>query len=1064
MANTAIISEMLRSSVPEQIVQETTRGQLLFDWVTQIKEPIHKIMQEFKTLIEKNFVEIENKPFIWVRNNNVLICDTRRKDARTDIMITDIGGVPTGYMNYSTHDWVFTQSGNPLKDGSQIINGNGRFDYVWYYCSNNNYPYKWGYSNSTGYRDDWGSAQIRSDTLYLPVHYPTDSAKGRLTDFLKYGLIFKDMTEESKKIFKLLIEIYSKGGITVDDDASIGISTEFLNALKENKYPDILDVSKEIIEKAVPELTFTLDDDFIETQFLKCDTLRAGITPYDKKRLEDINLGHWDLWTDENDGDKEKIKISNRLVARNPEADILQDGVVAIDFGTKSTVVVFQNGSDFIMPMRIGQGDLTQEIKSSDYENPTFMEFLHLDDFMKAYRERKGRPFTKWNDLIISHQAASEITSNTDNGDYFYTFFNELKQWADDKGRHIMIKDRDMKEYKLPAFVELKEGDMNPIEIYAYYLGLFINNMYNGIFLDYVMSFPVNYERKVRENILRSFERGLKKSLPVSILENEEVMEHFRVAQGASEPAAYAVCALKEFGFAESEKNIYYGIFDFGGGTTDFDFGVWSMADGKLARRYDNVITHFGAGGDKKLGGENLLELLAFQLFLDNEPEFRKNQISVSKPPEWTMFHGSEQLVSVIEGQNAKLNTRKLMEALRPFWEGIDDFENKDTLKIDFCQNNGESFALELVLNMEKLRSLIHDRIEQGVHNFFEALTNAFTTENAEDAEKVLIFLAGNSSKSAIVKELFDEYMQKYTPIIKEKLNKATSEELKNSKELEKMKSTIQKIDSRKETLSSEFELLRGAFQSASLLDEDAENGLFLTGSEALMKRLCGNMGYTNESDFTIGLSKFGEEWGVTNLSGKLAEFSRLWKQRKKIQTTIDELEDEEETNFFKLYPPLGSEEAKEMFPDREYTAISPNAKTGVAFGLVECRAGSRIKVQSEIKENDEIKFRYYLGYSARKKFQVVIDRDTPYRQWVEFIDAMEEDFEIYYTDLPEAVGNSLDASTIRKKHCRLPETNDDAMVYLRILEPSVIEFVAALPDCLEKGEYIADPVKVTLD
>ena len=1033
MADTAIISEMLRSSIPEQFVQETTKEQIVKNWETV--GALKKTLDEFKTLIEKNFVEIESKPFIWVRNNNVLILDTRRKEARTDSMITDIEGVPTGYMYRDTHDWVFTQSGNPLKDGSQIINGSQRFGYVWYYNGGN--CYHMGHSHSTGCNTWWSGKQSRSDTLKLPVHYPTDSAKGRLTEFLQYGLIFKDMTEESKKIFAVLIEIYNKGGITVNDDGSIGMSTEFLNALKENKYPDILDVSKEIIEKAVPELTFTLDDDFIETQFLKCDTIRAGITPYDKKRLEDINLGHWDLWTAENEGDKEKIKISNRLVARNPEADILQDGVVAIDFGTKSTVVVFQNGSDFIMPMRIGQGDLTQETKSTDYENPTFMEFLHLDDFMKAYRERKGRPFTKWNDLIISHQAASEITSNTDNGDYFYTFFNELKQWADDKGRHIMIKDRDMKEYKLPAFVELKEGDMNPIEIYAYYLGLFINNMYNGIFLDYVMSFPVNYERKVRENILRSFERGLKKSLPVSILENEEVMEHFRVAQGASEPAAYAVCALKEFGFAESEKNIYYGIFDFGGGTTDFDFGVWSMADGKLARRYDNVITHFGAGGDKKLGGENLLELLAFQLFLDNEPEFRKNQISVSKPPEWTMFHGSEQLVSVIEGQNAKLNTRKLMEALRPFWEGIDDFENKDTLKIDFCQNNGESFALELVLNMEKLRSLIHDRIEQGVHNFFEALTNAFTTENAEDAEEVLIFLAGNSSKSAIVKELFDEYMQKYTPIMAQKLSVEVPDNQSEIEELEKTKKEYWEV--------LHESAVKLGFSNGIALDKFLRDELTDDDEETMAKKL---------------KAQFGGD--IHEIETILAQYENAWDKILKINEKLYKFV--MDSNFFKLYPPLGSEKAKEMFPDREYTAISPNAKTGVAFGLVECRAGSRIKVQSEIKENDEIKFRYYLGYSARKKFQVVIDRDTPYRQWVEFIDAMEEDFEIYYTDLPEAVGNSLDASTIRKKHCRLPETNDDAMVYLRILEPSVIEFVAALPDCLEKGEYIADPVKVTLD
>ena len=57
-------------------------------------------------------------------------------------------------------------------------------------------------------------------------------------------------------------------------------------------------------------------------------------------------------------------------------------------------------------------------------------------------------------------------------------------------------------------------------------------------------------------------------------------------------------------------------IFDFGGGTTDFDFGIWRKANGVKERRYHYVIEHFGDGGDKYLGGENLLELLAISCFL----------------------------------------------------------------------------------------------------------------------------------------------------------------------------------------------------------------------------------------------------------------------------------------------------------------------------------------------------------------------------------------------------------------------------------------------------------------
>ena len=75
-----------------------------------------------------------------------------------------------------------------------------------------------------------------------------------------------------------------------------------------------------------------------------------------------------------------------------------------------------------------------------------------------------------------------------------------------------------------------------------------------------------------------------------------------------SNSSAYAVCALKEYGaFPDDGEEFHYGIFDFGGGTTDFDFGVCRTSD---KRKFDYTIENYGAGGDIYLGGENLLELL----------------------------------------------------------------------------------------------------------------------------------------------------------------------------------------------------------------------------------------------------------------------------------------------------------------------------------------------------------------------------------------------------------------------------------------------------------------------
>lgn len=51
-------------------------------------------------------------------------------------------------------------------------------------------------------------------------------------------------------------------------------------------------------------------------------------------------------------------------------------------------------------------------------------------------------------------------------------------------------------------------------------------------------------------------------------------MERFSVRMGASEPAAYAVCALREYKLEPDEEPIFYGVFDFGGRNDGFRFRI----------------------------------------------------------------------------------------------------------------------------------------------------------------------------------------------------------------------------------------------------------------------------------------------------------------------------------------------------------------------------------------------------------------------------------------------------------------------------------------------------------
>ena len=502
--------------------------------------------------------------------------------------------------------------------------------------------------------------------------------------------------------------------------------------------------------------------------YLSIDKERIHIDDYDEERLWDINLGHWDL----KEEDKEELKeiLGKKVYERDPKEDVHQGGIVGIDFGTKSTVVVYQKDKTTIMPMRISGGKLNKKVEDTDYENPTVIEFRNIKNFLEKYNEKDGRPNTRWEDVMVSHTAFGNLTNGP--SEYFTSIISDIKQWTTKEKEKHYLKDRTGSEYTLAPYLKLDEKDENyidPVEIYAYYIGSYINTMTNGIYLEYLLSFPVTYEKAIREKILKSFEKGIKKSLPIQIQEDEKLMKKFKVKHGANEPAAYAACALKNFKIEPKDKDdkVYYGVFDFGGGTTDFDFGIWKLAEDE--DKYDYELEHFGAGGDKYLGGENIIKELAYKVFTENSDTLLKKRIQYIRPEGYDELKGEGALVNN-DSSIAKLNTRILGEMLRGIWENS-AIEDMKTIKPPYLYDtHGEKRGMggddELSLNVseEKLKDFIKEKIAKGINNFFIKLEDAFKDE---DAKEINIFLAGNSCKHPFINEIFAEYQEKMKDKIK---------------------------------------------------------------------------------------------------------------------------------------------------------------------------------------------------------------------------------------------------------------------------------------------------------
>jgi hypothetical protein len=499
-----------------------------------------------------------------------------------------------------------------------------------------------------------------------------------------------------------------------------------------------------------------------DTRFLlkDLDYTPVRLPPLDEAQFTDHNKGMWELW-----GTSESELSAVGIVARDPARDV-KDWNVAIDFGTSSTVVAFDhNGKPELF--RIGVRDFSEIPKPSHYENPTVLEFINHPVFLAAWQNEAYRPGVNWNSVRCSHEAQHNFRNNESNPHVVSSILLKIKQWALRKSEDTRVRIIDQQtehEFELTplainnpvrgqALIVSAVDSFDPIELYAWFLGMTINWRIRGIFLKYYMTFPVAYPREVKEAILASFRRGLQRSLPVTLITQAVFNDEFVVEERASEPAAYAAIAVKQLDIAPSAEGVAYAVFDFGGGTTDFDYGYYRTPtpEEEDADGIEEVFEHFAPDGDKFLGGENLLENLAYLVFRKNIDECRSKKIAFTRPLDAEDFAGSELFLD--KTQAASTNTVMLMARLRSFWEGDLSSSNQNTIeKIDLISRDGIKKSCDFTIPYDELDIYLQDRIKKGITNFFISMKAAFSDHMPA---LVHVLLAGNASRSRWVAAFF---------------------------------------------------------------------------------------------------------------------------------------------------------------------------------------------------------------------------------------------------------------------------------------------------------------------
>lgn len=479
----------------------------------------------------------------------------------------------------------------------------------------------------------------------------------------------------------------------------------------------------------------------------------------DNAQLTDPEKGLWEFW-----GEDEAVLKRFGLVARDPGRD-LQHRAVAIDFGTSSTVVAMDTASGGRELLRIGVRDFYQPVQAQQFENPTVLECLDLMAFHRDWGDEPYRPPLDWNAMRAAHEAQASFRDNPGDTRVLASILPRLKQWALRSERmRVRLADRKGLEIELAPHSERNpvrgqpltvtpEDPFDPIELYAWYLGMAINWRGRGLFLKYYLSFPVKYPREVKERILASFRRGLQRSLPPSLIHHHpQVLNEFEVTGWASEPAAYAAAALPHLGLEATDDGLPYAVFDFGGGTTDFDFGLlrWASPE-EEAQGYERVFEHLASSGDNFLGGENLLEHLVYESFQHNLSVLRENRIQFTRPIDASPFDGSEAFLA--QTQAAQTNTVMLAAKLRPFLESATP-DLSAQIKLDLIDANGSKKPCELALDAQHLDALLACRIRGGVEAFLAEL--ARLREKLPSAAPIHILLAGNGSRSRHINAIFD--------------------------------------------------------------------------------------------------------------------------------------------------------------------------------------------------------------------------------------------------------------------------------------------------------------------
>ena len=464
-------------------------------------------------------------------------------------------------------------------------------------------------------------------------------------------------------------------------------------------------------------------------------------------------------------GRSDKDAVPPEIRRRDPKLDTLK-AWVAIDLGASTTVVALR--SERSNPELVRIGATSPPVVSADYENPTEIHFDQLARTLKAWRDRVILPMTRWGEVTVAHASRHARKRGGDDAiSIAAATLNNLPLLRErvDQKEKIGVRGRGDPEttevLKRPAPPIIDEEGIgahdpfDPIELYAYYIGLNVNHRTRGIHTRYLVAMPSGWSEDRRKSALVAVRRGIFRSLPAGMLEYHD-LDGLTVLDAGPATIPFVAHAFRAFAIAPKPDPVPFCAIDAGASETGIAFGLFRNAkpDEQIEGGYDRMIEYLEPTSIPWLGGERLLHRLAYRVYISAGQQALHARVPFDRPADEPVSTVLEHLLAPTPW--ARANTELLKEAIRPLLEGGD---MRLPRSVRLATQDGDAFDLQLDIDREAITSAIDSWFSQGVSIICAGLEKALEKvgRGPDPYEGLRVMLGGRMSMHPV---FFDKLTQ----------------------------------------------------------------------------------------------------------------------------------------------------------------------------------------------------------------------------------------------------------------------------------------------------------------